>query len=160
MMNTTKLCYDSSMTTLVENSKARFDFEILEKFEAGIELLGFEVKSLKSKHGSLDGAYTIIRGGEAYLVNMLIPPYQEKNTPKDYEPKRNRRLILSKPEIRRLADSESGNGLTIVPISVYNKGTLVKVSLAIVRGKKKFDKRESIKERETNRSVRREFKDR
>ncbi|MDQ2933345.1 MAG: SsrA-binding protein SmpB [bacterium] len=159
-MNTTKLCYDSSMTTLVENSKARFDFEILEKFEAGIELLGFEVKSLKSKHGSLDGAYTIIRGGEAYLVNMLIPPYQEKNTPKDYEPKRNRRLILSKPEIRRLADSESGNGLTIVPISVYNKGTLVKVSLAIVRGKKKFDKRESIKERETNRSVRREFKDR
>lgn len=148
------------MTTLVENNKARFDYEILEKFEAGIELLGQEVKSLKAKQGSLDGAYVIIRGGEAYIVNLFIPPYQEKNTPKDYEPRRNRRLLLTKDEIIKLVDSETGNGLTIVPISIYNKSRFVKVSVAIVRGKKKFDKRESIKKRETDRTVRREFRDR
>ncbi len=148
------------MTTLVNNSKAHFNYEILEKMEAGIELLGFEVKSLKSKNGSLEGAYVIIRGGEAFVMNFFIPPYQENNTPKDYEPWRNRRLIFTKDEIRKLADIDNGKGLTIVPISVYNKGTLVKVSVAVVRGKKKFDKRESIKKRETERTVRREFSDR
>jgi SsrA-binding protein len=152
------------MTTLVENGKARFDYEILEKFEAGIELLGFEVKSLKAKHGSLDGAHIIVRGGEAYIVNMFIPPYQENNTPKDYEPRANRRLLLTKKEIHELSDSEGGSsgrkGLTIVPISIYNKGSRIKVSLAVVRGKKKFDKRETTKRRETDRTLRREFRDR
>ncbi|MDE2041308.1 MAG: SsrA-binding protein SmpB [Patescibacteria group bacterium] len=146
------------MATLVENRKARFDYEILETYEAGIELLGFEVKSLKKGQGSLEGAYVIIRGGEAYAVNMSVPPYQEKNTPPEYEPRRNRRLILRKKEIRELADV--ARGLTIVPISVYNKGSLVKVSLAVVRGKKQFDKRTAIKKREVDREVRREFSDR
>ena len=91
-------------------------------------------------------------------MNMFVSPYQENNTPKDYEPRRNRRLILARKEITELADS--GKGLTIVPISVYNKGNLLKVSVAVVRGKKKFDKRESIKKRETERTVRREFVDR
>lgn len=148
------------MTTFVDNGKAHFNYEILEKFEAGIELLGFEVKALKSKKGSLEGSYIIIRGGEAYAMNLFIPPYQENNTPKDYDPRRNRRLILTKKEIRRLADIDSGKGLTIVPISIYNKGNLIKVSVAVVCGKKKFDKRESIKKRETDRIVRREFRDR
>ncbi len=97
------------MTTLVENGKARFDYEILETFEAGIELLGFEVKSLKAKHGSLDGAYVIVRGGEAFVVNMFIPPYQENNTPKDYEPRANRRLLLTKKEIHELSDKEGSS---------------------------------------------------
>jgi SsrA-binding protein len=148
------------MADLVDNSKIHFNYEILEKFEAGIELLGFEVKSLKSKRGSLDGAYVIIRGGEAYVMNLFIPPYQENNTPKGYEPRRNRRLLLAKKDIRTLADKEAGKGLTIVPISIYNKSNLIKVSVAVVRGKKKYDKREATKKRETDRAVRREFSDR
>ena len=148
------------MPALVDHKKARFDYEILEKTEAGIELLGFEVKSLKKRQGSLEGSHVIIRGGEAYLVNMMIPPYQENNTPAGYDPRRNRRLIMGRKEIAGLADIESARGLTIVPISIYNKGSLVKVSIAVVRGKKKYDKRESIKKRETERTVRREFRDR
>lgn len=147
------------MTTFVENKKAGFNYEIIEKFEAGIELSGFEVKSVKKNQGSLEGAYIIVRGGEAYLMNMTIPPYQEKNTPKDFEPRRNRRILLTKKEIKKLADIET-EGLTIVPISLYNKGNLIKVSIAVVRGKKKYDKRETIRQRETDRSVRREFRDR
>ena len=148
------------MSVLIDYKKAYFNYEIMEKIETGIELLGFEVKSIKKGQGSLDGSYVIIRGGEAFLVNMLVSPYQEKNTPKDYEPRRNRRLLATKDEISKLANIEQGKGLTILPISVYNKGNLIKVSVAIVRGKKKFDKRESIKKRETDRVVRREFVDR
>ena len=148
------------MPTLIDYKKAHFNYEILEKIEAGIELLGIEVKSIKKSQGSLDGAYVIIRGGEAYMVNTFVPPYQENNTPKEYEPRRNRRLILGKKEIKHLADVEGGKGLTIVPISIYNKGNLLKVSIAVVRGKKQHDKRESIKKRETDRTVRREFSDR
>jgi SsrA-binding protein len=91
---------------------------------------------------------------------MFIPPYQEKNTPKDYEPRRNRRLLLSRKELAHLASVEEGKGLTIVPISVYNKGPLVKVSVAVVRGKKKFDKRETTKKRETDREISRAMKGR
>jgi len=148
------------MTTLVDYKKARFNYEILETFEAGIELLGFEVKSLKKGQGSLEGAHVIVRGGEAYAVNVFVPPYQEKNTPKDYEPRRNRRLIMTKKEIAALADKEGGRGLTVVPISIYNKGQLIKVSVAVVRGKKKYDKRETTKRRETDREIRRTIKDR
>ena len=148
------------MATLVDYKKAHFNYEILEKLEAGIELFGFEVKALKGSLGSLEGAYVISRGGEAYVMNLFIPPYQEKNTPAEYEPRRTRRLLMNKDEIRHLADIEGGKGLTIVPISIYNKSRLVKVSIAVVRGKKQFDKRESIKRRETDRTVRREFVDR
>jgi SsrA-binding protein len=148
------------MTTFIDYKKAHFNYEILEKSEAGIELVGYEVKSVKKGQGSLEGAYVIIRGGEAYVVNLFIPPYQENNTPPGYEPRRNRRLIMGKKEIAKLAEVELGRGLTIVPISVYNKGNLIKVSVAVVRGKKKFDKRETIKKRETERTVRREYSDR
>lgn len=148
------------MTTLVDYKKARFNYEILETFEAGIELLGLEVKSLKKGQGSLEGAHIIVRGGEAYAVNIFVPPYQEKNTPKDYEPRRNRRLMLTKKEIAMLSDKEGGKGLTVVPISIYSKGQLIKVSVAVVRGKKKYDKRETTKRRETDREIRRTIKDR
>ena len=151
------------MTTYVENKKAHFNYEILEKIESGIELIGIEVKSLKKNQGSLEGAYIIVRGGESYIVNSFIPPYQENNTPKGYEPRRNRKLLLTKKEISKLSDVEAGTGgggLTVVPISIYNKGNRIKVSIAVVRGKKKFDKRETIKKRENDRSIRREFRDR
>lgn len=145
------------MANLVDYKKARFNYEILETFEAGIELSGGEVKSLKAGQGSLDGSHVVVRGGEAFAVNTFVPPYQEKNQVAGYEPRRNRRLLLTKKEINRLANLEGGNGLTVVPISIYNKGPLVKVSVAVVRGKKQHDKRESIKKRETDRTIRREY---
>ncbi|MEN9913286.1 MAG: hypothetical protein RLY66_694 [Candidatus Parcubacteria bacterium] len=148
------------MVTLIDNGKIHFDYEVMETFDAGIELQGFEVKAIKAKKGSLEGAHVVVRGGEAFAVNMFVPPYQENNTPEGYEPRRNRRLLLTNEEIKKLADLESGKGLTIVPIKVYNKSNLLKVSIGVVRGKKKYDKRESIKTRETDRNVRREFRDR
>ena len=145
------------MANLVDYKKARFNYEILETFEAGIELSGGEVKSLKAGQGSLDGSHVVVRGGEAVAVNTFVPPDQEKNQVAGYEPRRNRRLLLTKKEINRPANLEGGNGLTVVPISIYNKGPLVKVSVAVVRGKKQHDKRESIKKRETDRTIRREY---
>jgi SsrA-binding protein len=143
---------------IASNRKAHFDYEILETLTAGIELLGFEVKSLRTHAANLESAYVTIRGGEAYLVQMSIPAYQPANTPADYDPLRIRKLILTKPEIRKLADIELAQGLTIVPLKVYNVGRKMKVELAVVRGKKKFDKRESIKKRETDRDMRRTLK--
>jgi SsrA-binding protein len=143
---------------LIQNRKAYFNYEILEKIEAGIELLGFEVKSLKNGQGSLEGAHVTVRGSEAFVINMQIPPYQPANTPKEYDPLRNRRLLLTKKEISDLAGAEGQKGLTIVPISVYNKGRKLKIEIAIVRGKKKYDKRETIKKRDTEREIRRDLK--
>ncbi|MFA6095161.1 MAG: SsrA-binding protein SmpB [Candidatus Paceibacterota bacterium] len=140
---------------LIDHRKARFNYEILEKFQAGIELAGYEVKSIRKGQGSLEGAYIIVRGGEAYLVNSYIPPYQQNNTPQEYDPNKNRRLLLTKKELHELTENEEKKGLTIVPLSMYNKGRKIKVDLAIVRGKKQFDKRDSIKKRETDREIRR-----
>ncbi len=146
------------MASYAENRKARFDYEILEKFECGIELIGTEVKAIRGGQMSLEGSFVIVRGGEAYLMNANIPPYQIANAPKDYDPLRNRKLLLTKKEIAELGDSGKNKSLTIVPISVYNKGRKIKVEIALVKGKKKFDKRETIKKRETDREVRREYK--
>ena len=147
------------MAHYAENRKARFDYEILEKYEAGIELLGVEVKSVRSGRMSLEGAFIIVRGGEVYLINANVPPYQPKNAPKDYDPLRNRRLLLTKKEITELAGSEKNKSLTIVPISVYNKNRKIKIEIALVKGKKKRDKRETIKKRETDREMRRTLKE-
>ena len=148
------------MANYVENRKVYFNYEILEKYEAGIELFGSEVKSVRSGKMSLEGAFVIVRGGECFLINANTPPYQPNNTPKEYDPLRNKKLLLTKKEIRILADSGNNKSLTIVPISVYNKGRKIKISIALAKGKKKFDKRETIKKRETDREVRREVKDR
>lgn len=154
------LSYSIMAESLVYNKKIGVDYEILETFEAGIELLGLEVKSLRNKQGSLLGSHITIRGGEAFIISSNIPAYQEKNTPKDYNPERNRRVLLTKSEIQKLASIEKKNGLTIIPVSVYNKGKKIKVEIAIVRGKKKYDKRESIKKRDVDRDIRRQFSDR
>ena len=146
------------MSSLIENKKAHFNYEILETVEAGIELLGNEVKSIRKREGSLEGARVIVRGNEAFLVGATIPPYQPANTEKDYDPSRNRRLLLNRKEIKLMSGAESKKGLTIIPISVYNKERKIKISVAIVRGKKKYEKRDSIKKRETDRDIRRTLK--
>jgi SsrA-binding protein len=147
------------MSKFAENRKAYFNYEVLEKITAGIELLGFEVKAVKDGKMSLDGAYAIIRGSEAFLINSNITPIQPKNTPVDFDPRRNRKLLLTKKEIKRLGDMENQKGLTISALSVYNMGKKLKVELGIVRGKKTHDKRESIKKRETDREIRRTLKE-
>ena len=145
--------------SLISNRKAQFNYELMDKYVAGIELFGFEVKSLKGGHGSIEGAYVTVRGGEAFITGMFIPPYQPNNTPKDYDPYRNRKLLLKKDEIINLEKVEKTRGLTITPISVYNKGKKIKLDIATAKGKKKFDKRESIKKRDIERDLRREFSD-
>lgn len=146
------------MPILVKNKKARFDYEILDTYEAGIELLGAEVKSLRAGKGKLEGAHVIVRGGEAFLVGASVAPYQPKNTRKDYDAERPRRLLLTRKELHELLGIESSKGLTLVPISLYTKGRNIKLELASVRGKKKADKRETIKERDTKRDIQRIMK--
>ncbi len=146
------------MPSFVTNKKAHFNYEILERFEAGIELLGFEVKAIRAGRASLDGSHVTMRGGEAFLIGSGVTPLQPKNTPGDYDERRNRRLLLTKKEIRELGKTAEMKGLTIVPLSMYNKKRTIKVEIAVVRGKKKFDKRESIKKRDTDREVQRTLK--
>ncbi|HEY4511044.1 MAG TPA: SsrA-binding protein SmpB [Candidatus Paceibacterota bacterium] len=143
---------------LIEHGKARFDYEILESFEAGIELFGHEVKSLRLRRGKLEGSHVIVRGGEVYLVGMSLPSYQAGNTPQGYDPERTRKLLLTKTEIGTLAGYEGKKGLTLVPISVYSKGRTLKVQVAVARGKKKYDKRASIKKRDQKREIERTLK--
>lgn len=142
---------------LIENKKAKLRFSVLKAFSAGLELTGSETKSLREKQGSLDGARIVVRGGEAYLVGMTIPPYQASNTPKSYDPERPRRLLLKKSEIAELADAEPKKGLTTVPLEVYN-GRYIKVRAAIVRGKGKADRREELKKREADKEASRALK--
>lgn len=146
-----------SDTVLVENKKAKMRYSVLETFSAGIELTGGETKSLRGKHGSLDGARVVVRGGEAYITGMSIPPYQMTNTDKEYDAERPRRLLLSKKEIAELADSESKKGLTVVPLELYNN-RYIKVRIAVVKGKAQRDRREEIKKRETNIEIERVMK--
>lgn len=144
--------------TLIQNKKVRLNYEITETFEAGMELFGFEVKSLRGKQGSLEGAHVIVRGNEAFLIGATIPPYQPKNTPQSYDQARNRKLLLTKKEILKLSGLENQKGLTIVPISVYNKGSKIKIEIGIGKGKKKYDKREDIKKKDTQRDLKRTLK--
>lgn len=142
----------------IENKKARFDFEFLETFEAGVELLGHEVKAIRKGMGSLEGARIVVRGGEAFLVGATVSPYQTKNTPKSYDSERARRLLLNKKEIATIADAESKKGLTIIPIKWYNSNRKIKLEVAVARHKKKYDKRTALKERDEKRQIERTLK--
>lgn len=146
------------MANYAENRKAHFNYEILEKYEGGIELSGSEVKSIRAGRMSLEGAFVIVRGGEVFLINANIPPYQAKNAPPDFDELRNRKILLTKKEIAELVDTEKNKSLTIVPLSLYNKDRKIKISIALAKGKKKYDKRETIKKRETDREIRRSLK--
>jgi SsrA-binding protein len=146
--------------TLVENKKAHLKYATLEQFVAGLELLGTEVKALRSKLGSLDGSRVVVRGGEAFIVGMTIPPYQAANAGKGYDPERTRRLLLAKREIAELAAAEAKKGLTIIPFEVYTNGRFVKARIHIVRGKGKSDRREDLKKRDAERETGRVLKNR
>jgi SsrA-binding protein len=142
----------------IDNKRGVHDYSIIETMEAGLELFGYEVKSLRAGHGSLKGARVVARGGEAYLVGATIPPFQIANAPKSYDPERTRRLLLNKKQIADVLGAESERGLTVIPISVYNKGRVLKIEIAIAKGKKNADKRASIKERDTKRDIARTLK--
>lgn len=142
----------------ITNRRARYDYELLKEFEAGVELYGFEVKALRAGKGNLAGSHVVVRAGEAFLVNASISPYQTLNTPDDYDVKRTRRLLLHKRELRELAEADDTKGLTIVPIAWHNARGRLKLKIAIAKGKKSYDKRETIKERDTKRQIERTLK--
>ena len=146
------------MNKVVKNRKAGFNYEINDRIEAGAELFGFEVKALRSGLGSLEGAYVILKNGEVFLKNAFIPPYQEKNTPVSYDPRRLRKLLLKKSEIWDIEEQKKGQSLTLIPISWYSKNRRMKLSVGLGRSKKKFDKRETIKKRDQERDLGRKLK--
>jgi SsrA-binding protein len=146
------------MRVLAENKKARFDYQITDKFEAGVSLIGQEVKSLKTRGTNLAGSYVVIKNNELFWVGAKIPPYQPRNAPADYNPERFRKLLLKKQEIKHLIGKSNEKGLTFVPLRVYTKGGKIKLEFGIAKGRKKFDKRELIKKRETEREMRKELK--
>lgn len=142
------------MQPSIINRKARFDYEILETFEAGIELVGTEVKSIRAGKVSLRDAFARIRRGELFLYGAEISPYENAGYAK-HEPTRPRRLLLHAREIARLAGKISEKGLTLVPIKVYFKRGWAKIELGLARGKREYDKREAIRKKETQRDIRR-----
>jgi SsrA-binding protein len=144
---------------LIEYKKAGLKYEVLETFQAGIELTGAETKSVRAKQGKLDGARVLMRGGEAFIIGLSIPPYQVGNTPAGYDPERTRKLLLKKSEIALLAEQEAKKGLTVVPLELYNAGRYVKAKIAIVRGKNKSDKREALKLKDAKREMDRVLKE-
>ena len=146
------------MMIYAENKRAFFDYEILEKFEAGIELKGFEVKAVKSSRINLGGSFAVLKGEEVFLLNADIPPYQPKNTPDNYNQKRSRRLLLKNKEIKYLLGKIKSANLTLVPLRVYNKNGLIKLELGLAKPKKKSDKREVLKKRDAKREIERTLK--
>jgi SsrA-binding protein len=146
------------MSILLENGKVSFDYEILEKFEAGLKLLGWEVKSLKNKKGNLAGTWVIIRDNEAFLIGLDIPLYQPQNQPDKFENQRTIKLLLTKKEINYLEGKSQEKGLTMVPIKMYTKDRKIKLQFGLGKGKKKFEKREKIKKREEKRRIERLIK--
>jgi SsrA-binding protein len=145
---------------LIQNRDIYRSYEIVERFTAGIELNGFEAKAIFSGKGSLKGSYVSYKGKELFLKNFYLPPYQEKNTPKDYNPLRERKLLLHRKEINYLLNKIKQPGLTIVPLKIYNQNRLIKVEIALVKGLKKHEKREKIKKREFQRQKERALKGR
>jgi len=140
------------MATLADNKQGRFNYEILDEIEAGIVLTGQEVKSAKLGHISMKGSFVSLKNGSAMIKNLHISPYQKASIGmKSYNPTRERQLLLKKSEMVNLMAKTSGKGLTIIPVSVYTTRRLVKVKIALARGKKQFDKREAIKRKDIKR---------
>ncbi len=145
---------------LAINKRAKFDYDILKTFEAGLVLKGHEVKAIKSGKMSLRGAYVTLKSNEAFLINASISPYQPKNTPDNYDIERPRKLLLHQQEIKHLIGRNKEKGLTLVALRVYTKKGRIKLGFGIGKGKRKSDKREVIKEREAKREIRRKLKKR
>ncbi|PIR42117.1 MAG: SsrA-binding protein [Candidatus Yanofskybacteria bacterium CG10_big_fil_rev_8_21_14_0_10_37_15] len=140
------------MKDYATNSKANFDYEILETLEAGIVLEGQEVKSIKTGKASIKGAYIKIFNNEAYLIGAIFSPYQPANTPDNYDPQRTRKLLLSKKQILTLNETSQTHGLTLIPLKLYGKKNIIKILIGIARGKKKYDKRQAIKKKDLARA--------
>ncbi|MFA4941382.1 MAG: SsrA-binding protein SmpB [Patescibacteria group bacterium] len=148
------------MPILATNKRANFDYAIEKKYEAGLVLFGHEVKSVKTGHVSLKGSFITLKSQknnrlpEILLINAHIPLYKHAGTIKNYEPTRSRRVLLNKKEIRHLIGKKKESGLTLVPLKLYTKHSFIKLEFGIGRGKKKYDKRETIKKREVERNIR------
>lgn len=144
--------------TYAVNKKARHEYEILDTYEAGLVLTGQETKSIRGGHANLKGSFVTFHKDEAYLINMHVPKYRYAGTLLEYEPERTRKLLLNAKEISYLRGKSQEKGLTIVPLSLYSKGRHIKVEIGVGRGKRKFDKRESLKQRDIDRDARRSVK--
>jgi SsrA-binding protein len=142
----------------ITNKRAFFDYQILEKFEAGINLIGAEVKAVRLGHADLSGSHVRIMGNEAYLINAKIFPYQYSR-PENYDEQRTRKLLLHKKEIIALKSKTDGQNLTLVPLSMYTTKSFIKVEIALGKGKKQFDKKESIKKKDIQREVEQELEE-
>ena len=143
------------MKPIAENRRARFDYEILETFEAGIALTGQEVKSAKGGHFNLNGSYAVPRHNELWLINAAIPAYQPKNAPADYDPSRVRRLLLHQNEIKSLIGKLQQKSFSLIPLRAYLKNNFIKLELGLGKSRKKSNKREVLKKRDSEREIRR-----
>ncbi len=150
---------DTGRKIVCTNRKARHLFQILETFEAGLVLTGTEVKSLRAGHATMTDAYAELRDGEAYLNNFHINPYEQGNR-FNHEPTRRRKLLLHRKEINKLTGRTVEKGLTLVPLQVYFRNGYAKIEIALARGKKTFDKRKDITDREMKRDMERGLKER
>lgn len=153
-MSTTK----SGIKIVSDNRKARYLYEIVETYEAGIELLGTEVKSIRNGRANLRDGYGLIRNGEAWLLNVHISPHQSTTQTFNHDPRRTRKLLLHRQELRKLTGKVEQKGLTLVPLKLYLQRGWIKVTLALAKGKKLHDKRETLKKRQTQRDVERVLK--
>lgn len=141
----------------IENRKARFDYEVLETLEAGVVLLGAEVKAIKAGQVSLEGSRVVEIGGRYFVLGMQVSEYKYSHQ-EGYDPMRTKELLLKKFEMINLASKKTSSGLTLVPLSVYNKGALIKLELGLVRGKKKYEKREEMKKKAINKELAKRLK--
>jgi len=146
------------MPQFAKNPKSRHDYEIIDTIETGLVLYGHEVKAVKNGKISIKGSYAKIINNELWLIGATISPYQPNNTPENYDSQRSRKILIKKKELDFLIGKSKEAGLTLVPLSVYSKRGLVKLELGVGRGKKKYDKRESIKKREVQRQIKRATK--
>lgn len=146
------------MRPLAENRKAYFDYEVLERFEAGMVLTGQEVKSIKSGRINMAGSYVVIKNEEAFLLNADIPPYQPKNAPPDYDSTRLRKLLLNKSEIKYLLGKSQEKHLTLLPLKVYTKKGKIKLEFGLAKGRQKASKKELLKKRAVKREIELELK--
>ena len=152
------MCYVFHVMSYAINKKAKFDYDILEVYEAGLVLLGHEVKSIRQGHISLKGAFVTIKNTakklpELYLINAHVSLYKQAGKIDNYNPERSRKLLLKKSEIKRLIGKKQEQGLTLVPLELYNKKGFIKLKFGLAKGKKKIDKRELIKKRELDRKL-------
>ncbi len=141
----------------IQNKKARFDYEIIDTYEAGIVLTGTEIKSIREGKAQLRDSYAVIRNGEVFIINMHISHYEQGNI-FNHDETRSRKLLLHKKEILKLRDKLEVEGFTLVPIKLYFKGNKAKILIGVGKGKKTYDKRESIKKRDIDRDLKKQYK--